>query len=994
MAPFDNAGPNPVPLTSTGPGAAAEANSAALDIRFARNSVRPFARVPIILGRIKVVPPLAAEPVSETTGGDVFQTLPLLWGHGPLEISDLKINNADISEYSDIDAGAVWPGILSNIDDLATTILKVRITDQLPRQLVDISGIAESSCPDWNGAAWVERHTVNPASLYRYVLQHPGRRYPIADSGIDLDTLQDFHDFCEGLDYEFSAIIDYEISLWDLLREICSVARATPRRENGKWSVVWDSGAQAVGGHITGANAGRFALRKSFAPPSHGMRVRFSNREKDWQRDERLVYRDGYDAATAERIVEASPLGITDVDHAWRYATYQLAQSTAPERWSAQQGLESLEVVRGMRVTVQHDSLATGIATVRVKGVQTNPGGEITAIDLEEPVRLDEAGATYKAKLRTISDPDLRLDLDEDGAETVSQVALAAASSETVEAGDLITIGTDGDLVEDALVTAVERGDELTATVSMVPFDADVYTAVEADPPVFVSNLSDLPSLLPPIVVTAAGAGQNQRHRIGNVFESRIALTITPIPVAGAIPEVQIREAADDPWGPADTRTLSPSRCVIGSVSPGESYSIRLRWALREADRVGPWNSQSAFIQAVAVERVMPTRPFTFSVIEHATGTRIVSFALPGDSDTAGAIVRYSTNSATAWAGMTALHNGVLTASPFYTTDPDAGLTYFEARTINTDGVVSTAGRRVSITLGSPPQGRDVRWRGAWASGTEYETQDGVSDRGNSFIALQDHTASAANRPNEDGTSNAYWGLLAAAGFAGEDGNGVEYVFAATASATISASQRPSNSWGFDEPGAVGGLQWHDGAPGLNEDDEYLWQAQRRAVGQPDVGDAISDNFSAPVIVGRWGVNGADGVEGADGADGNGVEYVFTVTSALRDAIPGSSAAVEFVGVTMTPGTRGGVTWDDGAPSIIRDRNPVSVAERARSGPGRSCAVGTAVSDSWGSRPLLSGAGGIDGIAWRRLEWTVSDGIIPALTDGTDWHRRRGRLRG
>ena len=502
MAPFDNAGPNPVPLTSTGPGAAAEANSAALDIRFARNSVRPFARVPIILGRIKVVPPLAAEPVSETTGGDVFQTLPLLWGHGPLEISDLKINNADISEYSDIDAGAVWPGTLSNIDDLATTILKVRITDQLPRQLVDISGIAESSCPDWNGAAWVERHTVNPASLYRYVLQHPGRRYPIADSGIDLDTLQDFHDFCEGLDYEFSAIIDYEISLWDLLREICSVARATPRRENGKWSVVWDSGAQAVGGHITGANAGRFALRKSFAPPSHGMRVRFSNREKDWQRDERLVYRDGYDAATAERIVEASPLGITDADHAWRYATYQLAQSTAPERWSAQQGLESLEVVRGMRVTVQHDSLATGIATVRVKGVQTNPGGEITAIDLEEPVRLDEAGATYKAKLRTISDPDLRLDLDEDGAETVSQVALAAASSETVEAGDLITIGTDGDLVEDALVTAVERGDELTATVSMVPFDADVYTAVEADPPVFVSNLSDLPSPLPSIVVT------------------------------------------------------------------------------------------------------------------------------------------------------------------------------------------------------------------------------------------------------------------------------------------------------------------------------------------------------------------------------------------------------------------------------------------------------------------------------------------------------------
>ena len=41
----------------------------------------------------------------------------------------------------------------------------------------------------------------------------------------------------------------------------------------------------------------------------------------------------------------------------------------------------------------------------------------------------------------------------------------------------------------------------------MVPFDADVYTAVEEDPPAFVSNLSDLPSPLPAIVVTLVVRG-------------------------------------------------------------------------------------------------------------------------------------------------------------------------------------------------------------------------------------------------------------------------------------------------------------------------------------------------------------------------------------------------------------------------------------------------------------------------------------------------------
>ena len=716
MPPLDQSGPAPLPDTTIGRGIAAEEQSPGRDIRFAANKVQPYKPVPMVLGEMRVIPPLAAEPVARTEAGDVYQTLPLLWGYGPLAVSELKINNAPIAEYVDIDDGGAWPGTLSNLPGLSTTILDVRITDQLPRNLVDISGLVRSSCPDWNGNAWATRHTVNPASLFRYVLQHPARRHPAADADIDLTTLQGFHEFCEDFDYEFSAVIDFEISLWDLLREICGVARATPHRSGGKWSVVWDSGTQATAGHITGANAGRFSLRKSFEPPAHAMRVKFANRNKDYQIDERVVYRPGYDADSSERVLEASPLGITDPGHAWRYATYQLAQAAAPERWSAQQGLESLEVVRGMRVTVQHDSLGVGIASLRVKGVQTDRQGRVTAIDLETPVFLDQAGATYKAKIRTVGDADVVVTLDQRGEETVDRLELEAPTDADIAPGDLVTVGKDGDLVLDALVTAVQRGETLTATVDLVPFQPGVYAAVAANPPAFVSELSDLPSALPALVVTGQSAGRNARQRIGNVLEPRLVFDITPIPVPAALPQIQIRESANDPWVPADTRVLSPSTCVVSSVVPGIRYLTRLRWALPDETRVGPWNNRPA----IEVEEVVPNPPTNFTVAVVAGGSRGYAWRLPRGTDVLGVKIRYALSSANAsWENMTDLHDGVLTASPYYSYQPeDAGTYDFELRAINTDGMASAGVRVVGEQITA------IRALGRFKELTAYLKQD------------------------------------------------------------------------------------------------------------------------------------------------------------------------------------------------------------------------------------------------------------------------------
>ena len=77
--------------------------------------------------------------------------------------------------------------------------------------------------------------------------------------------------------------------------------------------------------------------------------------------------------------------------------------------------------------------------------------------------------------------------------------------------------------------------------------------------------------------------------------------------------------------------------------------------------------------------------------------------------------------------------------------------------------------------------------------------------------------------PGDDGTD----------GVPGEDGRAREYVFARTSSATLPTSQRPSNTWGYDNPTFAGGLLWNDGAPNLTASTSYLWRAERTVDGVP-----------------------------------------------------------------------------------------------------------------------------------------------------------------
>lgn len=78
-------------------------DSPTLSLTGARNSVRPFAPIPVVLGRHWQVPPLAAPSYTEIIGADQYIRMAIVWGIGPLHVTDVKIGDTPIGSFSGVE---------------------------------------------------------------------------------------------------------------------------------------------------------------------------------------------------------------------------------------------------------------------------------------------------------------------------------------------------------------------------------------------------------------------------------------------------------------------------------------------------------------------------------------------------------------------------------------------------------------------------------------------------------------------------------------------------------------------------------------------------------------------------------------------------------------------------------------------------------------------------------------------------------------------------
>lgn len=617
-------------------------------------------------------------------------------------------------------------------DGLALVALRIKASDQLNGVVDNFNLVAQTICPDYDTATgqWLERATSNPASLFRFILQHPGNKRPIDDGAINLEELAAFHDHCRTLGLEYNGVIADRLTVYDACQEVLAAGRGSPAFRDGKYTVVWDRVQTTPRQLFTPRNTYGYSVRRIFPDPPHALRIRFTNADAGYVPDERIVLDDGYAVVDEDGVardafgVEAPTLpiaskfddlslpGVVTGTEAFKHGRYFLAVSRLrPEEHTFSCDFEHLAVTRGDMILLAHDVPRLGLTWGRVQQLILDAGGNIAGVDLDEQVTMD-AGDSYRLVVRLA-----------DGSIVARQVVTAEGVTHRVmfdspflpgpgapEAGDLAAFGRFGHETRELVVKSIAMSG-LHATITAVDHAPAVHLADQGAIPPWDPDIS-----LPPVYQQGPETPVIEQIRSDDYVMIRAAdgtllprmviylrppSTTRPIATEAQVRIRPVDATTHEALGAYQARPRTPidaNSVSVPDVTEGVTYQIRLR-------TIAPNGMVSTWVEAfhtVVGKRNPPPDLLAFAVTRLSDGTRRYTWDI-GDAppDIAGVVIRYG-DTTRDWDSMDPLHEGVLEASPSELNVPPAGTWKFGAKAIDTSGNLSRNALYATVTLGQP----------------------------------------------------------------------------------------------------------------------------------------------------------------------------------------------------------------------------------------------------------------------------------------------------
>lgn len=568
-------------------------------------------------------------------------------------------------------------------DPFAGFALRIRATRQLQGMLDNITALVKPVIKDWNSATgqWVERVTRNPASIARYLLQGPQVAYPMPDDEIDLEGLQDWHEYCalNGLFYD--GVVTEEARLRETLAEVCAAGRARPLDRGDKWGVVIDRPVDVITTVISPRNARAISWSPQYVRYPDAVRVRFLDRSNDFKSAERLVPWIGFEGDP--QVVEEWPMpGKTDADEIWRAVRRRMRELILrPYPFKATQDVEHLAVEPGDRVMLSHEQLAEEARAVNVKAARGR------WLHLDAPVSMTE-GQTYRARIRG-ADGSMRVAPVETRAGEWIQIRLAASLTPAPKEGDLVLFGRYGEEGVDCVVSRIEPGDDWTATLTLLPHapELDALTAAET-PPAWDGRaggaVSDTRAPAAPRFLAIASGYEIPDEAPGTVLVTMAPAVGDTVPVRSY--QLRHRYNGGTVWSVIDDAE------AIASLLYAVDDDIELQAAaISWFDVVGPWST----VRDYTVLPMTAPGPIlsSFTVDRLASGQRRYTWTFPPPVDEEdppplpGVRLRYRAGSWLNWEDLTPLQEGLLYSTPYESSEPAMdGLYTFGARAVDAGG--------------------------------------------------------------------------------------------------------------------------------------------------------------------------------------------------------------------------------------------------------------------------------------------------------------------
>lgn len=374
--------------------------------------------------------------------------------------------------------------------------IRLEASENVQGNLNQITGVVTSKLRGHNGNEWYGPvDSRNPAWIVADILtgyRAQQVRYPnglqdspgyLQESQLDLASFRQFAGVCsQRVEYQYKGetverfryttdiVLAAQAPVIETVQNILGMCRAQLiMGQNGLIQIMQDvDRGDQVRQVFTPANSWNFKGERIFPKIPHGLNVEFVSPDLGYQKGEVTIYRPGYDITTATTFEDLKTFGCTNWHMAAQYGMYNLGQMVLrQETFTLSVAAESLVVQRGDVVEVSSDVAALGGGShLIVDQVSSN-----TIIISEEPNEYSDPHYTIKS---------------DDG---VKQGRVVSVIGRTVQLDQsftapltgqgFIVIGEKNYVTKKYIVNAIRPLPDFSAELSLVPYDAAVYTTDE-----------------------------------------------------------------------------------------------------------------------------------------------------------------------------------------------------------------------------------------------------------------------------------------------------------------------------------------------------------------------------------------------------------------------------------------------------------------------------------------------------------------------------------
>lgn len=678
-------------------------------------------------------------------------------------------------------------------DHFAVTALRIEAGDQLNGVVDLVNGIVTRRAPIWNAGteSWgAEGPTQNPAELARWIATGPGNPKPRGPDEIDDAAFGAWTELCAAKGWRCDMELRQGAALEEIQQLVARCGRAVLGERAGKLTPIIDDVQPIALQLFTPRNSWGFRSGRRYPREVHAFRIEFANEEKDYERDEMLVFFPGYNESTAELIEAVTSIGKTRPVEVFRDGMRAIAERLLrQEDFSWRADIENLASARGHRVALQHFVMAVGRRSARVTARTLNEAGtHVVALVLDEEIE-QTPGDTYGLKWRKVADDTGAVSVETlaltNTGITTNTVTLAAtiplAAAPKVD--DLVTFGDGGIETLDVVLQDIVRAGAFEAELTGLRYTSDLFSDDATALPEWSSNVSGGSLPRPPAPIIASARADSTGIFAAYDFPAELAQRVEWV-------EAYWRQAIDADAAFELVATL-PAPLRVAAFPPGEGgvdYEIKLVAAGRAGQRVVRNASAVTTITSAGIGNALVgylSQPSCVVQTNASGGGGNYGAAggvfklFRGDldvSDGADPDIETSYSVVSASAGLSISINadtGLYTVTDLTADEGEALL-----RATNN-------GESVDLTYSISKAKASLTSLGPYNPATTYKRNEWVTYNGGSYLCIVESVTGQA--PTGTGQANAYWEVLAAPGAPGEPGTPPSS-FTATIDLTSSSS--------------------------------------------------------------------------------------------------------------------------------------------------------------------------------------------------------------